>query len=152
VRLAKATKSSADKSMIVLAVFLGALASLACSSNAAFDDRTIGIVGEWQLETPSPGGLPAFELKILPAGEYRYFDGCNMGGGGYAIVDGQVQLSESGGHSTKACAGRDGVIIDLVGLDAAPSMRVEGGGEVLTADSTIGRVRFARVESLSHLG
>jgi len=75
-----------------------------------------------------------------------------MGGGGYAIVDGQVQLSESGGHSTKACAGRDGVIIDLVGLDAAPSMRVEGGGEVLTADSTIGRVRFARVESLSHLG
>jgi len=119
-------------------IFLGALMAsiitFGCASDAEKPLTQADLIGKWVGSTPLPVAPEGYGWSFGEDGTYRYFDGCNFGGGLYRVEVGEVVFGESEGSTSRGC------LTGAVTLSDPPHFQVVEKGKTLKVETTSGEV------------
>lgn len=136
---------------VAVAVAASSLAVAACSPTDSHSLRAQEIVGNWSVPSDSPQAARGYWWVFEEDGASRYFDGCNWGGGNYAIEGGHIEFGRMSSTSRGCVETVSGVTVE-VALTDPPNFRVVDAGRTLVVDTSIGEVRLDRVDQVPEIG
>ncbi len=119
---------------VILGVLVASLVTFGCSSNAEKSLTQADLIGNWVGSTPLSVAPSGYWWTFGDDGRYRYFDGCNWGGGLYEVEAGEVVFGESEGSTARGC------LSGAVALSEPPHFQVVEKGRTLKVDTTSGEV------------
>jgi heat shock protein HslJ len=135
-----------QRSGVVLGALVASILTFGCSSNAQSSLTQADLVGNWVGSTPLSVAPSGYWWTFGDDGRYRYFDGCNWGGGLYEVKAGEVVFGESEGSTARGC------LSGAVSLSEPPHFQVVEKGKSLKVETTSGEVTLDYAAELPPVG